>query len=203
LHNKTSFYKAVNEDTFKEIYENIKSNIDYLRFYYDNLYEDIKKDIYMSPSRYYLIRNISKVFASLDFCQSELDIWFSMVKNQTKKRVCLIHNHLSLDHYIKKDKEYLISWDNARIDSPIVDLIGFYKKEYFNVSFDALISRYFNEVHLSDDEKKLFFILISLPEKIEFKESEFDSCKQIRNFMDYLFITDNLVRPYYAIEQEN
>lgn len=203
LHNKTSFYKSVTEDTFKEIYENIKSNIDYLKLYYDNLYEDIKKEEYPSPSRYYLIRNISKIFASLEFCQSELDKWFSLVKNQTKKRVCLIHNNVSLEHFIKKDKEYLISWEHSRIDSPIIDLIEFYKSEYFNVSFDVLLSKYFDIVHLTDDEKKLFFILISLPKKIEFQESEFKSCESVRNIMDYLFITEELVRPYYAIEQEN
>jgi hypothetical protein len=203
LHNKTSFYKSVTEDTFKEIYENIKSNIDYLKNYYDNLYENIKKEIYMSPSSYYLIRNISKIFASLEFCQSELDKWLLEVKNQTKKRVCLIHNHVNLEHYIKKDKEYLISWEKSRIDSPILDLVEFYESDYFNITFDVLLERYFEKVGISDDEKKLFFILISLPKKIEFKLTEFESCKVIRNAMDYLFITEKLVRPYYTIEQEN
>ena len=48
LHNGTTYYKSVTEDTFKEIYDVIKSNIDYLKAFYDDAYERIKKDIYMS-----------------------------------------------------------------------------------------------------------------------------------------------------------
>ena len=202
LHNKTTFYKTVTEDTFKEIYDNIKANIDYLKLYYDELYEKIKKDIYMSPSNYLFIRNAYKIFASLDFCLHELDEWFSIVKTQTKKRVCLIHNHLCLEHFLKNDKDYLISWEESRVDSPVMDLYHLYKCEYFNVSFDVILSRYFEKVKLSEDEKKLFFILISIPKKIEFLENEFESTSVVREALDYLFVTESLVRPYYTIEEK-
>jgi hypothetical protein len=152
---------------------------------------------------YALIRNISKIFSSLDFSSSELDTWFNMVKNQNKKRVCLIHNNLSLEHFIKNEQDYLISWDEARIDSPVLDLVKFYQSDYFNVNFDILFSRYLEMVHLSDDEKKLFFILISIPKKIELRDTEFKNCTNVRVLMDYLFITEKLVRPYYAIEEND
>lgn len=203
LHNKTTFYKTVTEDTFKEIYDAIKSNIVYLKGYYNTTYEEIKKEIYMSPSHYLFIRNAYKIFASLDFCENELEEWFSLVKNQNKKRVCLIHNHLSLEHFLKKDKEYLISWEQARIDTPVMDLVSFYQQEYFSVNFDILFSRYFEKVKLNTDEKKLLFLLISLPKKIVFSDNEFATCENVRESLDYLFITENLVRPYYAVEQEN
>lgn len=203
LHNKTTFYKTVTEDTFKEIYDTIKSNIDYLKKYYDDFYEKVKKDIYMSPSNYLLIRNIYKIFAALDFCNHELDEWFSIVKSQNKKRVCLIHNNLTLDHFLKNEKDYLISWEKSRIDTPVMDLIAFYNNEYFNVNFDVLLTRYFDKVNLSQDEKKLFFLLISLPKKIEFISDELKNCQNIRENLDYLFITEELVRPYYSIEQES
>jgi len=202
LHNKTTFYKSVTEDTFKEIFDNIKANIDYLKVYYDEWYEKIKKDIYMSPSNYLFIRNAYKIFASLDFCLHELDEWFSIVKEQSKKRVCLIHNHLCLDHFLKNDKDFLISWEDSRVDSPVMDLYHLYKCEYFDTSFDVLLNRYFEKVRLTEDEKKLFFILISIPKKIEFFENEFKSTQSVREALDYLFITESLVRPYYAIEEE-
>lgn len=202
LHNKTTYYKTVTEDTFKEIYDSIKSNIDYLKYYYDQLYEQIKKDIYMSPSNYLFIRNAYKIFAALDFCQNELDTWFSIVKTQNKKRVCQIHNHLTLDHFLKNEQDYLISWEKSRIDTPVIDLVVFYNNEYFNVNFDVLLTRYFEKVKLSEDEKKLFFLLISLPKKIEFHSDELKSCQKVREALDYLFITEELVRPYYSPEQE-
>ncbi len=203
LHNKTTFYRPVTEDTFKEIYDHIKQNIDYLKNYYNQLYEETKKEIYMAPSHYLFMRNAYKIFASLDFCQKELDEWFFIVKEERKKRVSLIHNHLELDHFIKSDKDYLISWEKSRIDSPVMDLVEFYKNSYFQVNFEVLLSRYLEKVKLSEDEKKLFFLLISLPKKIEFSTDEFHSCKNVREALDYLFMTEQLVRPYYTIEQEN
>lgn len=203
LHNKTTYYKNVTEDDFKEIYDAIKSNILYLQQYYNDLYENIKKEQYMAPSSYSLIRNISKIFSALEFVTQELDKWFQMVKEQSKKRISFIHNHLSLDHFIKSDQEYLISWENYRKDSPILDLVQFYQNEYFTINFEVIFARYLEKVKLTEDEKKLFFILISLPKKIEISEDVFTTCQNVREAMDYLYLTEELVRPYYAVQQEN
>lgn len=203
LHNKTTFYKTVTVDDFKAIYDNIKSNIVYLQNDYNRLYEEIKNETYMSPSHYSFIRSIYKVFAALDFANHELDSWYSLVKDQTKKRVSLIHNKLNLDHFIKSDDDYLISWDNYRTDTPVIDLVTFYQAEYFTIHFDVVFSRYLEKVNLSEDEKKLFFLLISIPPKIEFTDSEFKDCKMVREALDYVFITEELVRPYYAVQEKN
>ncbi|MDE6285178.1 MAG: hypothetical protein K2M17_05475, partial [Bacilli bacterium] len=87
LHNKTSYFKEVSEDTYKAIYENIDSNISYLRNYYDTMYEMHFNEVYMRPSTYLFMRNYSKVSASLDFCKKELDSWYELVKDETKSRV--------------------------------------------------------------------------------------------------------------------
>lgn len=203
LHNKTTYYKTVTEDDFKAIYDQIKSNILYLENDYNRLYDEIKKETFMSPSHYSLIRNIYKVFAALDFTNHELDNWFSLVKEQTKKRVSLIHNKLSLEHFIKSDGDYLISWDESRTDTPIMDLVRFYQNDYFNIHFSVIFSRYLEKVNLSEDEKKLFFILISLPKKLEFSGFEFNDCIMVREMLDYIFITEELVRPYYTVQEKN
>ncbi len=203
LHNKTTYYKTVTIDDFKEIYDKIKENIVYLQNYYNTLYEDIKKEIYMSPSHYSFIRNSYKLFAALDFSSSELDRWYDLVKEETKKRVCLIHNKVCLDHFFKADDDYLISWEDYRIDSPVMDLVSFYRNNYFDIHFDVVLEHYLAKVSLSEDEKKLFFLLISIPSKIQFSDTEFHSVKNVREALDYLFITEELVRPYYSIEQKN
>lgn len=202
LHNRTCYFKEVSEDTYKEIYENIKSNIVYLKQYYDTKYNIYFREIYMSPSHYLFMRNFSKVMASLNFCEEELDNWYSLVKNETKIRVSIIHNNLELDHYIKGEKDYLVSWDNSKIDTPVLDFVHLYQKEYEKCNFEAVLTRYLQIFPLLEYEKKLLFILISLPPEIKDESSEFESTKEMRKKMDYVFKTENLIRPYYTSEEE-
>lgn len=202
LHNKTSYHKEVTEDNYKEIYENIKSNIDYAREYYNKLYDTYMLEVYMAPSHYSLMRSISKVLSALDFCDNELNEWYDIVKEETKQRVALIHNNLEVDHFLRNDKSYLISWDYAKIDTPVLDLVKLYKKEYFNYNFDSIIKRYFSKYPLNESEQKLFFILISLPPVINLDALEFENCSRVREMLDYVFKTEILVRPYYTKDEE-
>ena len=203
LHNKTTYYKVVSDDVFKSIYDSIKSNIDFLKNYYENMFNTIENIEYMSPSEYLLIRNSSKIFSCLSFCEKELDEWFDLTKEDNKQRVSLIHNNLALDHFIKNDKDYLISWDKSKIDSPVLDLINFYKNNYFDLDFETILNSYQSKYKLNESEKKLLFIVISLPLKYERKNNEFNSCTEVRNILDYLFKTEELVRPYYTVNQED
>ncbi len=202
LHLKTTYYKPVSEDKYKEIYENILNNVNYLTNYYNKLFDKIAQIVYMSPSNYLLIRNSSKIMASLDFVKKELDEWYEIAKKKNKERVSLVHNNLRTEHFIKKDKGYLISWEKSKIDTPVLDLVNFYKNDYFNLDFETIIEKYFQKNPFSQEEKKLFFILISLIPEITLDDNEFNNTQKVRNMLDYLFLTENLVRPYYTIEEE-
>lgn len=202
LHNKTSYHKEVTEDKYQEIYENIKSNIDYLKNIYNNYYDIYLPEKYLSPSQYTLMRNISKVFASLEFCDNELNEWFDLVKNEKKQRVSVVHNNLEVNHLIRNNDNYLISWDYSKVDTPVLDLVKLYQKEYFNYDFGPLLEQYFVKYPLNEAEKKLFFILIALPPEIIMIENEYQNTKQIREKLDYVFKTEDLLRPYYSKDQE-
>lgn len=203
LHSKTTYFKVVSDDTFKSIYDSVKSNIDYLKNYYDMLINNISKVEYPSPSEYLIIRNSSKIFSCLDFCDKELNNWFELVKEEHKQRVALIHNNLSLNHFIKNDKEYLISWDKSKVDNPILDLINFYHSNYFDLDFKTLFDMYQSKYPLTESEKKLLFVVISLPKKIELDDTEFNNCINTRKSLDYLFKTEELIRPYYSVNKDN
>ena len=202
LHSKTSYYKDVTEDNYKEMYDSIKNNLDYYSYTYEKYFDDFFKEIYLSPSKYLFMRNYSKVSNNINFCKKELDNWYDLVKELKKSRVSVIHNDLSLDHYLKNDKDYLISWDKSSIDTPIIDIVNFYKKEYLNINFDNLLKNYLNSMRLSDEELKLLLILISLPPEIMFDNDELKSCSNLRRQLDYIYKTENLIRPYYSKDKK-
>jgi len=199
LHNKTSYFKEVSEDRFKSIYEDVLSNINYLSNYYNTLYEIGFNEVYASPSNYIFMRNYYKLNSALEYAKSELENWYSLVTNETKIRVCLIHNNLELNHLLN-DK--LISWDNYMIDTPVIDIVKLYKKEWKNINFSEILERYMYKFPLLEYEKKLLFILISMPPEIKKSDNEFEKCKVVSEVMDYVFKTEELIRPYNAEHEE-
>lgn len=202
LHNKTSYFKEVSEDKFKSIYEDIKSNISFLKNYYDTMYEIGFSEEFMSPATYLFMRNFYKINAALDFCDREINEWYELIKGESKIRVSVVHNNLSIEHFLKGNKEVLISWDNYLIDTPIIDIVKLYKNEYLNMNFSEVLERYFYKFPLLPYEQKLLFVLITMPPEIKMSNDEFNKCKNISKVIDYVFKTEDLIRPYYAEEEE-
>ena len=197
LHNKTTYYKEVTEDKYKSIYEEILYNINYLKEVYNKEFERIVHVVYMSPSDYLLIRNSSGILACLDFAARELDQWYKLVKESKKQRVAMVHNNLSLDHFIRNEKEYLVSWEKSKIDTPVLDFISLYKNEFRGLEFEVLINKYLEKYPLNEDELKLIFIVLALPEAPKITGSEFNKTKEVGKILDYIYKTEKLIRPYY------
>ena len=130
LHSKTTFYKEIDLDRVKGIYEDTLNEINDLNDYYNNIIEGIEREIYMSPSSYLIARNINIIFSSIYYVKDNIEKWYKLEENNTHMRVVNIHGNINLDHYIRSDKPYLISWNKTRIDSPIYDLLLFYKNHY-------------------------------------------------------------------------
>ena len=153
-----------------------------------------------SPKEYEFLRNYSKINAALDFSKRELDDWFNLVKDQKSERISLVHNNLSLDHYLINDKEYLISWDQAKFDTPILDLYNLYQNNFWDLEFSSIYKKYLLTSPLASEEQKLFFILISLVPEIKFEGSEFEVCKDMRKKIDYIYKTEDFLKEYYQNE---
>jgi hypothetical protein len=107
--------------------------------------------------------------------------------------ICVVHNNLSLSHFINSDKGYLISFDRAMVDTPVLDLYKLYKNEFDSLNFDVLFKKYNDNFILSSEEKLLFFILISLTPKIEITGNEFDDCININYVFKYIYKTLNFI----------
>lgn len=202
LHSKTTFYKEIDIDNYKYLYETIDQKLEYLFNYYTDIITLIEKNIYMSPSGYLIARNINKIYESIDYCKRELESWYKLIKDKRKVRVVNIHNNLSLEHYLKEDKPYFISWNKTKIDMPIYDLLILYKKYYFDFDFYELFNYYESRYPLTLEERKLLFILITIPEKIELEESEYNNSIKCRKFFDYIYKTEELITMYKRINSE-
>ncbi len=193
LHNKTTFYKEVDLDDYKETYENLNQDIDYLKHYYDDLIRVIETKIYMSPSEYLLARNITQIYKSLFYCKEQLDKWYDIVKEKRKQRFVVLHNNLELGHFIRGKYPYLISWDKAKIDIPIYDLYNIYQKYYYDFDFESIFQIYQTNYPLLEEEKILFFILISLPDKLTYQSNEYETVKKWSKQIDKIYKTGSYV----------
>ncbi len=197
LHSKTTYFKEIEDADYQQIYEDISNNILYLRSYYQDLITIIETKVYMSPSHYLLARNIEVIINALDFSENELEKWYKIVGEKRKKRVVVVHNNLDLSHFIKDNNPYLISWDKARIDTPVFDLYKLYKKHAIEIDFFDILKRYEHNYPLLEEERMLFFILIALPSKIEFDDSIYNMCIKIGREIDRIYKTESLISPYY------
>lgn len=187
LHSKTTHYKEVDVNDYEQMYEDLDNNINYLYGYYTDLITVIESKVYMSPSEFLLARNITTIYQTIDSCKDRLEKWHKLVKEKRKQRNVVLHNNLKLDHFIRNENSYLISWDKAKIGSPVFDLYKLYKNHALDFEFSDVLREYENHYPLTEDEKELFFILISLPDIIEFNDSEYNTCQKISREIDTIF----------------
>lgn len=196
LHSKTTHYRETSEDEFKKIYEDLSNNYEYLYEYYTDIISLIDDKVFMSPSEYLLARNISFIFKSIELGKKYVDNWLEQIDGMNRIRMTIVHNNLSLSHYIKNDRDYLISWDKSKIDIPIFDLYNLYNNHFMDFDFFELLKKYESVYPLKKYELELLFILITMPDKIEFNDNEYNMCVKISNEIDRLYKSNNLIEEY-------
>ncbi len=193
LHYKTAYHKDISKYKYREVYDKISEKCEFISKYYDELIEKIEMEIYPSPSHYLIERNFSIILGSLNYIKSELKKWFKLVENKTKERVCVVNNNPKLEHLIIGEKEYLTNWDNYMVDTPIIDIYKLYKTNKNYENFYELYEEYTKNFVLTEEEKKMFFIMISIPPKIDEVANEMANTKNIKEIIDYLYRTNEFI----------
>lgn len=199
LHYKTSYFKNIKIDDIKKIYEDIKSNILYMEDYYNRLFDKALAEEYIRPSLYVLLINSSLIRSNISFLKRELEKWYKLVSTEDKIRVVYNHNNLNIDHFLNNK---FISWDNYIVDSPVVDLINLYHNDYNKYDYSIFLKEYLKGYELLDYEKSLLFIMISMPQIIEFTNNEMNNTIKSSKTIDYLVKSNEILRPYYVVKQE-
>ena len=85
---------------------------------------------------------------------------------------------------------------------PIYDIINFYKEYYNELDFCELLRNYEAHYRMLPEEKVLFFVLISIPSKIEFTKDEYTMCKEVRKFYEYINTSEKLLSDYFPNKNE-
>ena len=163
--------------------------------------DNIESSIYMSPSNYLISRNISFIYSAIHYAKRSIDYWYKLIENKRKVRVVTVHNNLSLEHYLKYDKPYLISWEKSKIDMPIYDLISLYNNHYLEFDFTEILQIYLNKYPLMEEEIILFLAIISIPKKIIYNQSEYKTVLNIRRQLDYIYKTSELVKKHNILKE--
>ena len=203
LHLNTSFDKVIDIDKIKEIYENTTQKLEYINKYYLDKQNEIEEEIYMSPSNYLLIRNISTLYKSIDLSKYYLDKWYSIVKDNTNIRYSFIHGNLKDNNILEDDNIYLISWDKSRIDFPIIDLEILYKNNYLDINIDTILSIYQKKYKLKEEEIFLLFSYLLIPSVIKENSSDYLKTKDVSNIILYFDKTYNLLKNYSKESNNN
>ena len=202
LHTKTTIYKEINLEQIKSEYEKISNNINELLLYYYNLQDYIEINEYMSPAEYYLIRNINKIYISLNNAKYDIDKWYKLKEKETSERQVLLHNKVSLDHFIKSENNYLINWTNSNKGNVVYDFLYFFRNDYKQLEMINLFKIYQSKYPYTDDEKFLFQALIQIPWKVTFEENNYINTLKVKELLDYLEKANHLILKYNEKNQK-
>lgn len=193
LHIRTTTYKEYSLDEIKEIYEDIKNKVKELTIFYNSLEDKFSESIYPSPYELLFLTNVSKIYNSLEYADILLEEWYKCVTDNKKRRICLIHNHLSLEHFLDIKDAKLINFDYSKYDSPVYDFVNFYKNNYYNLDMISLFNSYQFKYLYNKEEILLLFINIIIPSKIELKKDISYNTIVIHKLIDYIDITREFI----------
>lgn len=193
LHTKTTTYKEINLEQIKEKYEKISNEINKLLLYYYDLQDYIETNEYMSPAEYYLIRNMNKLYISLNNAKHDIDKWYKLKEKETQERQVLLHNKISLEHFIKSENNYLINWNKSCKGNVVYDFLNFFKNDYKLLEMENLFELYQTKYPYTEDEKYLFKALLQIPWKITFKETNYVNTLKVKELLDYLEKANHLI----------
>ncbi len=190
LHTKTTHYKKVEEYGYQDIYETVKENLAFVKQDFDKKMDIAESQIFMSPSNYLLARHITLIYNTLTYCEDKIENWYQEVKELQKIRFVILHNNLDLSHFLENE---LISWNKAKIGSPIFDLYGLYQRTYSPFVWEEIFRKYNSIYPLKKEEKELFLILISIPTPLEFTTSEYKNVQLVQHQLEYLEKTSHFI----------
>lgn len=161
LHTKTTFYKEVDLDEIKKIYEDQVNYLNYLSSYYNDINSVIENETYMSPNNYLLIRNITSIYTIINIGYEYINKWYDEVNTRKTLRYTLNHNNLKSSHLLEDNNNiYFINWKYSDFGFNVNDLYNLYLNNYENIELDTIINLYDSKYKLENYE--YYYLIASL-----------------------------------------
>ncbi len=193
LQNKTTIYKEIDKDKLKEEYDSFKNRIIYLEEYYFTMQDIIENKVYMTPSEYFFIRNVSIIYSALNYSKQLVESWYKIMKEKRRERYVYVHGKCELSHFIISDNDYFISLEKAHIGRPTEDFIAFFKKNYDDTDMMSNFKFYQHRYRYKEEEYLYLLINITIPEKIDIYPSSLNKCLELIKFFDKLKLTSEFI----------
>lgn len=193
LQNKTTVYKEVDKDKLKEKYDEFNRKINYLEEYYFTLQDLVENKVYMAPSEYLFIRNVSIIYSALNYAKSLVESWYKIMREKTRERYVYAHGKCELNHFIAATNDYFISLEKAHLAKPAEDFIHFFKSNCMDTDMISNFRLYQHRYHYKEEEYLYLLINITIPLKIDIYPSSLDKCVELGVFFDKLKLTSEFV----------
>ena len=186
MHSKTSYYKEINSDEINRIYHKYQDHLNYYIVYFKNYFNHKIDNEFLSPDEYLILSNYTVINNYLNLGLSYLEEWFNNISKKSSIRLSVVHNNVNLDHLIINQNNYLISYDHATFDLPIIDLVLFYVKYFDQFDFIKLFNEYNNIDMLDKEEILLLKVLLIINFKYDDLECFIANTKQNTIFITYI-----------------
>lgn len=193
LQTKTTIYKEIDKDKLKEEYDYYNKEISYLGEYYQTLQDIIEQKVYMAPSEYLFIRNVSIIYEALNYSKYLVEKWYKVMKDKKTERYVYAHGKCELSHFISADKDYFISLEKAHLARPPFDFINFFKTNYEDTDMLSNFKLYQQRYYYKEEEYLYLLINITIPEKIDIYPSSLNKCIKLNKFYNRLKLTSDFI----------
>ena len=186
LHLKTTYHKETCLQEINNCYEKIEKHLKIVYQYYNDLNDQIDHEMFLSPSKYLLVRNISLFYYCLDEALKRIKIWKEEIIKEKQGRFSLIYNNIDYHHLLINEQKYLIGWDKAYFGLPSDDLESFYRKYYELLSLEETLKIYNSINKLSLPEETYLLVKLSIPKIIELGENTYLDTQEVFQEINYL-----------------
>jgi spore coat protein YsxE len=173
MHRKSLKEFEVKEEEAARYYEMIKKQWEAKREFLQSYVETCEDEWYMSPFQLQFCTYFHETMQAYWFAQTQLEKWYEKIKETKKWRIAVVHGNASLSHYLydEKGNGYFLSFERARMDAPLSDVLQFFQKylRTYPVMCDECVNWFFEYERIftvRDEEMALFLSHLAQPEMI-------------------------------------
>lgn len=192
IHTHSCYNLKVNQEYFKQVYNDTLKIINERIYYYDDLMSKYEVLKYKSPSQWLFVLNYQRIIKSLKEAVFYLKKYMICVENKNSIRVSLIYKHFHYEHIFLKNKK-LISLDRMKIDLPIYDIYDIYQRlPDILFDLDCFSDSYLKIMNLNDDEVLLLSTLLKIIPVIYLENDEINNIIKLSRLLYYIDSIDSL-----------